>query len=179
MNEEKILEIYPEFDTIKENKRSKDGRIRVTLSNSKTKITTTKQKAKLVLESKLERRLTENETVDHIDNDKTNDDVSNLQILSREENARKGALGNTHCLGYKQSEDVKRKGTKNGMSKLTEEQVLNARISYKNKEKTKAQLMEELNMSDKGLRNVLFGISYSNVGEICLPSKIGRPKSTE
>ena len=35
--------------------------------------------------------LLSNETVDHIDEDKTNDSVDNLQILSREDNVRKHA----------------------------------------------------------------------------------------
>lgn len=35
------------------------------------------------------RFLTTNEQADHIDDDKTNDDISNLQILSRSENIRK------------------------------------------------------------------------------------------
>lgn len=40
---------------------------------------------------KLGRMLRSNEHVDHIDNDKTNDSIDNLQILSRKENLRKYA----------------------------------------------------------------------------------------
>lgn len=45
--------------------------------------------ARYLLAVKLGRYLTEDETVDHIDNDPTNDAVENLQILSRGDNAAK------------------------------------------------------------------------------------------
>lgn len=44
------------------------------------------QYARYKLAVNLGRYLTKDETVDHIDNDKTNDDISNLQILSRRDN---------------------------------------------------------------------------------------------
>ena len=42
--------------------------------------------ARYQLAVKLQRYLTNNEFADHIDNDKTNDDINNLQILTRKEN---------------------------------------------------------------------------------------------
>ena len=47
------------------------------------------QYARYLLAVKLKRFLTEEETVDHIDGDKTNDSIDNLQILSRGDNIRK------------------------------------------------------------------------------------------
>ena len=47
------------------------------------------QYARYLLSVKLKRFLTEDETVDHIDGDKTNDNIDNLQILTRAENNRK------------------------------------------------------------------------------------------
>ena len=47
------------------------------------------QYARYLLSVKLGRFLTKNETVDHIDGDKANDNIDNLQILSRSENTRK------------------------------------------------------------------------------------------
>lgn len=44
------------------------------------------QYARYKLAVNLGRYLTKDETVDHMDNDKTNDDISNLQILSRRDN---------------------------------------------------------------------------------------------
>lgn len=50
-----------------------------------------KQYAKVLLEIKLGRVLGRDETVDHIDGNKLNDNIDNLQLLSREDNAAKGA----------------------------------------------------------------------------------------
>lgn len=50
---------------------------------------TTKSYPKYLMEQTLNRDLTLEETVDHIDEDFTNDKLDNLQILSREENAAK------------------------------------------------------------------------------------------
>lgn len=47
------------------------------------------QYARYLLAVKLKRFLTEEETVDHIDGDKTNDSLENLQILSKADNIRK------------------------------------------------------------------------------------------
>lgn len=47
------------------------------------------QYARYKLAVNLGRYLTKDETVDHIDNDKTNDDIENLQILSRCDNIHK------------------------------------------------------------------------------------------
>lgn len=51
------------------------------------------QYARYLLAVHLGRYLTSEETVDHIDGNKENDDISNLQILSRQENLRKSAKG--------------------------------------------------------------------------------------
>ena len=50
------------------------------------------QYARYLVSVKLGRELTEYEEVDHIDNDKTNDDISNLQILTPHDNRSKGRL---------------------------------------------------------------------------------------
>lgn len=42
-----------------------------------------------LMECHLKRRLTSHETVDHIDNDATNNDITNLQLLSLPDNIRK------------------------------------------------------------------------------------------
>lgn len=47
---------------------------------------------KWLVEEHIGRKLTDWETVDHIDGDFTNDSISNLQILSREDNARKSVV---------------------------------------------------------------------------------------
>ena len=53
---------------------------------------TSKLYSKVVLEIKLGRRLSSEETCDHVDEDRTNDAPDNLQLLSRPANAKKSAL---------------------------------------------------------------------------------------
>ncbi len=65
-----------------------DLRKRVDLFNSNNDRTTISY-ARYLLSTKLGRFLTEDEHVDHKDNDKSNDDISNLQILTSEQNRLK------------------------------------------------------------------------------------------
>lgn len=69
----------------------KDGRKRCVLYYGKGN-TPSKSYPRLVLETKLGRKLTEDEEVDHIDTDHTNDDPINLQILGTEEHREKSKL---------------------------------------------------------------------------------------
>ena len=64
---------------------NKENRKTVILVNNKNDRSST-QYARYLMAVELGRFLTEHETVDHIDNDKTNDSLDNLQILSRSEN---------------------------------------------------------------------------------------------
>lgn len=65
-----------------------EGRQNLILFNSRKDRSTT-QYARYLLAVKLGRLLSPKETVDHIDGDITNNDLDNLQILSRAENIRK------------------------------------------------------------------------------------------
>lgn len=53
----------------------------------------TKSYPKYLLEQKIGRELEENETCDHVDEDFTNDDLNNLQVFTRSENAVKAMIG--------------------------------------------------------------------------------------
>lgn len=64
---------------------NKENRKTVILVNKKDDRSST-QYARYLLAVSLGRFLTDKETVDHIDNDKTNDSLDNLQILSKAEN---------------------------------------------------------------------------------------------
>ena len=66
----------------------KDGRKHICIVHSNGR-KQTKSYPRYVLERHLGRELLPEETVDHIDDDFTNDSVGNLQILTREDNARK------------------------------------------------------------------------------------------
>lgn len=65
-----------------------DGRARLDLVNSETHRTTTAY-ARYLLAVKLGRYLSEDEEADHINNDCSNDDLDNLQVLSVEEHKAK------------------------------------------------------------------------------------------
>lgn len=68
----------------------KEGRFQANLIlKSDSKVRTTLSYARYKMSVHLGRFLSQNEHVDHIDNDKTNDNISNLQILSPEENKQK------------------------------------------------------------------------------------------
>lgn len=66
----------------------KDNRKHVVLYYNTNKKKTVSY-AKYLMEKHIGRLLIDDETVDHIDEDFTNDSIENLQILSREENAKK------------------------------------------------------------------------------------------
>lgn len=65
----------------------KDGRQHVIISEDGKKKTVSYPR--YLMQQYLHRELTDLETVDHIDGDFTNNDLSNLQILTREANASK------------------------------------------------------------------------------------------
>lgn len=67
---------------------NKEGRATLTLYNSHSDRSST-QYARYLLSVKLGRFLTKSETVDHIDGDKTNNSLDNLQLLSLGDNVRK------------------------------------------------------------------------------------------
>jgi hypothetical protein len=90
---EEILKLYPEYDRVYGPYiRKSDNRKILSLSKIGKKGSTAKQFAKVLLEIKLNKRLEKNDTVDHIDGDVTNDNIENIQLLSRENNALKGAI---------------------------------------------------------------------------------------
>lgn len=59
---------------------------------------TTTSYARYLMEVFLGRRLTAEETVDHVNNDKQDDRMENLQLLSPSENTKKSAKGRTMVL---------------------------------------------------------------------------------
>ena len=77
----------------------KDGRQHIVLYDFEKNIRKTVSYPKYLLEQKLGRELLPNETCDHIDGDHTNNDLDNLQILTREENALKGLEGRKRSAG--------------------------------------------------------------------------------
>jgi hypothetical protein len=103
MNEtvkKQILTLYTEYDRVYgPYLRKSDGRRILSLSKIGTKGSTAKQYGRFLLEIKLNRRLSKNETVDHIDGDFTNDNSDNLQLLTRVENSAKSAIRAKDIIG--------------------------------------------------------------------------------
>jgi len=87
----KLLKLYPHYDKVTGPYLRKDGRKHIVLNNSslskgdKSKLRTISW-PKALMEVKLNRLLSNYETVDHIDENLSNDDYDNLQLLSREAN---------------------------------------------------------------------------------------------
>ena len=77
----------------------KDGRKHICIVYS-SGLRKTKSYPRWLLEQHLGRELLPDETVDHIDNDFTNDSLDNLQILSRADNTRKGRQNNSRKMQY-------------------------------------------------------------------------------
>ncbi len=85
---QKLLELYPNYYKVYGPYTRKDNRKHLILyDENQNKRTLSWPKA--LIEIKLGRLLIGNETVDHDDEDKTNDDYNNLKILTRADNARK------------------------------------------------------------------------------------------
>jgi hypothetical protein len=70
----------------------KDGRKHVVIIHDDGR-RQTKSYPRLLMEQHLGRELTKEETVDHINNDFTDDRIENLQLLSLAENASKAMIG--------------------------------------------------------------------------------------
>lgn len=178
LDKERLLQLYPEYKKVLGPYTGKDERKRLILVNkTKEKSDKVLSYSKALLEISIGRVLVGDETTDHIDEDKTNNSLDNLQILSRSENASKSALGNTYLIGYKQTEEHRRSGDKNGQAKITNEQVLFYRRKFTSGELSKKDIISQTGMCDSGVRKFLFGYSFKDVPEKCVRQKVGRPSS--
>lgn len=101
-NKNLISRLYNGIHTIYGPYIAKDNRRRVILYDGLRRIT--RQYAKLKMEIKLGRRISSNETVDHMDRDTLNDKYTNLQILDRSTHVKKDVtrlkVGNVHNCGW-------------------------------------------------------------------------------
>lgn len=69
--------------------KRKDGRKHIVKYDGKSKVT--QSYPRYLMEQHLGRELLPEQTVDHIDEDFTNDDLSNLRLISREENSKRSS----------------------------------------------------------------------------------------
>jgi DNA invertase Pin-like site-specific DNA recombinase len=110
-----------------------------------------------------------NETIDHIDNNPANNELSNLQILSLVENIKKA---HADGIAYKTPKGTKvnfdTNGQSNGMAKLSNADVLKYRQLYSSGT-SKNEIILLSHCSRHTVSNFLFGKTYKKVGEICVP----------
>ena len=123
MNLEDILKLYPEYNVVYgPYKHKHDKRMRIILykSGEKGKWRKILAYAKALMEIKLNRVLEKGEVVDHIDEDKTNDNIDNLQVLSNKENIIKSNKANpsfyTRTFNKYGKVDNKKAGRKGGLA---------------------------------------------------------------
>jgi hypothetical protein len=107
----RILRLYPKYDSVLGPYKRPDGRYHIVLNNSEAARgtkgkTKTISYPKAVMEAHLQRRLEYHETVDHKDDDHTNNRFSNFQVLTRIENARKEMRREHRSAKYKKRKCV-------------------------------------------------------------------------
>ena len=171
---DEILKIYPEYKTVYGPYCRKDGRDIVILYDGNKR--SARQLARVLLEIHIGRRLGENETVDHINENFSDHRIKNLRILTREENARRSAIGNKYCLGLKQKDEDKRNGEKNGLAMMSNKDVEEYRKGYSCGKYSREDISEIVGCNDRSVRNMLSGKTYVEAGGPLAFFKIGRPK---
>ena len=117
---------------------------------------------RFLLEEKLGRKLLPEETVDHIDEDISNDDPSNLQILSRAENSRKSLVVNSKGLRKmiefsrsekgRESSRIRMLGSRNYNSKFSAETVQVLRLWYSIGHLSELEISEVFNITRRSVR---------------------------
>jgi hypothetical protein len=127
---EKVKALYGECKLYGPYTSKKDGRKRCVLTFDRCSKKTTLSYPKLLLETNLGRRLGEDETVDHIDADHSNNVIGNLQILTRIENAKKSHVdgtSNTNAfVAYSRSEEGRRRSSERMKAHNANPKVRNA-----------------------------------------------------
>jgi len=88
--------------TVYKSLRKNEGRFYVTMVHNITKSHRIMSYARYVMASHLCRELSRSEKVDHIDEDKTNDDISNLQILNDKQNIQKHVIAKGRSAKYEE-----------------------------------------------------------------------------
>jgi DNA-binding CsgD family transcriptional regulator len=127
-----------------------------------------------LVEIKYNRKMTKNETVDHIDENKMNDSVNNLQILLKRNNNIKAFKNGRYDLGleklklYAQKHSdlisLRIKGEKNPLSKVSNEKVKNYRELFIENKITVKQIMEIEHLNRRTVENFIKGRSYKDAG---------------
>ena len=106
-----------------------------------------------IMEIKIGRKLLFNEVVHHVDENKLNNEVANLQILNRSEHSKMHRLGNKLKVE-----------TKNKLQACQREKLLTASLTIE-------QVVEVKKLFNEGIRQCelvkLFGVSKSAIYRVC------------
>ena len=92
MDLQKLLELYPMYTQVYGPYTRKDGRKHLILYEPNSKARKTISFPKAIMEVNLGHKLAKDDTVDHIDRDKTNDIISNLQVIDRKSHVSLDAI---------------------------------------------------------------------------------------
>lgn len=114
--------------------------------------------ARFNMEINLGRELKYEEQVDHIDEDKTNDNIENLQILPALENSRKA-----RAHGKGASTLSAPRGENNGLSKFTNIEVENLRKEFLQGNYSIKSFAKKHKVAYPSMSSILRGLTYSNV----------------
>ena len=150
----------------------KDGRRRIDVKGAPpaSGLNKTIQLARARLEVMLDRPLRKGETVDHIDDDKTNDRYSNLQLLSHQENAgkhsqkqRRASRKASRTVEARLANSLRSQGELNSAAKVSNKQ---ARLLRKEFDRTRDfhSLLEFVPFGRKSLISCLSGKTYTDAG---------------
>ena len=90
LDKEALLKLYPGYHTVFGPYLRNDGRKQVNLTGNNKRTGISYPKA--LVEVHLGRRLSNDETVDHKDRNKQNDDINNLAIIKRKEHCKLDAI---------------------------------------------------------------------------------------
>lgn len=108
---------------------------------------------RLVMEKHLRRFLTKKEIVHHKDNNPSNNNIQNLQVVSGLEHRRIHLTGNSNVLGFKHSKESKLKMSKAKLGHVTTKET-RRKISEANKGQVRSEEMRKrMSESRKGLKN--------------------------
>ena len=90
LDKEALLKLYPGYHTVSGPYLRKDNRKHITLTGNNKRKTISYPKA--LVEVHLNTRLREDDTVDHKDRNKQNDDINNLAVIKRKEHCKLDAI---------------------------------------------------------------------------------------
>lgn len=150
-----------------------DGRKRVDVKGAPahTGLNKTIQLARARLEVKLGRPLNDDETVDHINNDYTDDSYGNVQVLSlaanaakQTEEARRKAAEYSRTPEGRARLSAQVSGELNGLAALTDDAVEQYREKFASGSVTVKRLETLTGLTNRSVRNMLDGVSYKDAG---------------